>query len=175
MVTTREQWVCESCGTGYDRMGDAIQCEQYAMAKPIVQVGDIVIGSAGYGWFSGDPRWIQNPEILVDGEKTVRRRICPNGDGNCFSPCCTLVFYYVVTMIDNDDERSRYGVGYQHEWRYHLFTKAIHWDKTTSDRQSHGGYTYAQTHITPKLIENPPPFVVSDSKDMIGKKAVHLL
>lgn len=74
-----------------------------------------------------------------------------------------LAFYYVVTHIDGDEDNA-------HRTRYHLFTNAM-----TGKQGYKSGYTFNVGHITPRKAVNPPANVVKDSKDLIGKKAKHLL
>lgn len=147
-------YVCEGCGVEYDNPTTARKCEATDPGKRLVEVGDIVFGSAGFGWYDGDKRWVSNPDILVKPK-------CQHKDGrNCFDDCCTYRFYYVVTTIDVE----------KHRIRYHLETNAM------EGQQGHrGGYTYNIHHITPTKVKNPPAFVVKDSKALIGRTRKGLL
>jgi hypothetical protein len=157
-ITTRYQ--CELCGEQYDTEGDAFSCEKRGLEKAITKVGDIVTCQSGFGWFDGDPEWISNPEVAMDG---VPR---PGGvsigtrnpkHGNCFGKCCTYQFYYVVSAIDYEEHRVR----------YHVVTKAM------SGAQGYrSGYTYNDGHCRPVVVKSPPALAVDD---VIGHKAESLL
>jgi hypothetical protein len=74
-----------------------------------------------------------------------------------------LQFYYVLTHIDGDPENP-------HRTRYHFFTKAM------SPKSGYNkGTTFNVHHFTPRLILEPPAFVVNDSKDLVGKIAEYIL
>lgn len=169
---------CESpgCGKCYSTAAEAEECEAYLRGGPaIVEVGDIVLLRAGYGWLDGDPLWVSNPEVCIGGKPLPHKhrpldlvfsgaslcidksRKCPYGDGNCFGPCCTMAFYYVVTHIDIEEHRVR----------YHVATLALEGD--------HVSYTYNVNHHQPKKVENPPEHVVRTSRRLIGKKGKYLL
>ncbi len=147
----RIQYVCEGCGQIYNDRDKAEKCE--ALTDEVkVSVGDVVFASAGFGWFDGDKKWISNPSAL--------KRRARNKHGNCFGECCTYRFYYVVTVIDTHEHRTR----------YHLFTKAM------EGKQGYrSGYTYNEHHVPIELIRDPPQRIVRDSKDLISKKATSLL
>ena len=160
MVEILKSYKCKICQTVYDLSWEAEECEAQGVREPSVQVGDIVLARAGFGWYDGDKRWISNPSIEVKP-----RDRCPKGDGNCFSDCCTYAFYYVVTAIDLDEsEHSRS----MHRRRYHLFTRAM----AAGYRR---GYTFDKHHVKPRKVEAPPAFVVRSSKGLIGQKAGDLL
>ncbi len=159
MTKRIEQHSCDICGTVYDTLEEAQKCEAKGLRKPSVQVGDIVFGTAGFGWYDGDRGWISNPDV------PVRQKPCPNGDGNCFSECCTYRFYYVVTAIDLDDSGHLDSL---HDRRYHLFTRAM-------TKGYRCGYTFDQHHVKPKKVADPPLDVVETSKALIGQKALALL
>lgn len=162
-------WECEVCTTRYATPELATACEAQAQTEPSVAVGDIVLCRGGFGWFSGDARWIQNPDVLQ--QKLARRGACPRGNGNCFGPCCTYRFYYVVTAIDKEPARSPYYPEAQvarHRWRYHLATKAmLHGYRT--------GYTFDHGHYAPSLVPRPPAFLAVDKLDLIGTRSTHLI
>lgn len=161
-MKTVTQYVCEICGEKYRTEKGALECEaQGSPAAPAFQVGDIVTCGAGFGWFDGDPKWITNP-ALIEAYKHGKPWPCPNGDGNCFSPCCTLQFYYVVTAVEGE------GGHEGHRVRYHVCTLAM--------KESYrGGYTYDKHHITPVKVADPPEYVVRTSKSVLGQKFGNLL
>lgn len=146
---------CEICRTEYPTEKECFECENQPLDKPTVSVGDIVTLAYGFSWYDGDKNWVINPE-----NEYGRNEECPNGHGNCFSECCTMGFYYVVTAIKN----------HEHRVQYHVFTKAM-----TGKNGHHGGYIYDERHINPKLVKNPPKKVVASSKDLIGKESSFLL
>jgi len=147
------RWKCSLCGEEYEEPEDAAECFLQGF-NPSVQVGDIVVARAGFGWFDGDERWISNPK--------AREARNPE-HGNCFANCCTYQFYYVVTVIDQDAHDG-------HRAQYHLFTRAM------SGKQGYaGGWTYDEDHWKPVKVMNPPKAVVESSKELIGRKATYLL
>jgi hypothetical protein len=164
---------CAVCETEYRTSQEAQECEaRAAAAKPSVNVGDIVFANAGFGWYDGAREWVANadaverePKDWKAGGKSGARK-CPNGDGNCFGPCCTFQFYYVVTYIDSDDFND--DTRRAHRPRYHLVTAAM-------TGGYHAGYTFDKGHYTPKIVAKPPQYVVRTSKALIGQKATHLL
>ena len=162
----RTSYLCTACGTEYRNSGEAAACEaRAANAKPKFKVGDIVTARAGFGWYDGDRNWIVNAK-KVDPNKhgkpgPIVRRKCPNGHGNCFSPCCTFQFYYVVTLIDWDDRDP-----HLHRVRYHLVTNAM-----TGKHGYRAGYTFDEAHWLPKLVANIPLDVLGASRALIGEKA----
>lgn len=150
-------YICEGCKEQYDSEDEAKRCEAIDPGPRLVEVGDIVTAHSGFGWYDGDSRWIRNPDVLVNGK---RRATCPNGDGNCFSMCCTYGFFYVVIAIDIHDHRVR----------YHLATRAM------NGKQGYRtGYTYNECHIIPKKVKNPPEFLRRSGRGLIGKKTTILL
>lgn len=156
---------CPICKQQYVKEKFAEDCLAKGVDAPIVKVGDIVNMGYGYGWFDGDVRWVMNPEVRVNPgrDPSPPKRPCPKNDGSCFDPCCTMGFYYVVTAIDFSTEDP-------HRTRYHVFTKAM-----TGKNRPKGAYTFGDGSGAPKLIRRPSPFVVKDSKSLIGKKAEHLI
>ncbi len=160
MAREIKHYECGVCTSTYDSLEEAEGCEAKGVVKPSVAVGDIILAGAGFGWYDGDKKWISNPNVKL------RQKPCPNGDGNCFSDCCTYAFYYVVTAIDLDDDDHLRS---QHRRRYHLFTKAM------SGKGYRQGYTFDRYHAKPKKVDKPPAYVVRTSKVLIGKKARFLL
>ncbi len=162
------EYICEGCGEGYADINRAIACEATESTEPTCGVGDIVLAKGGFGWFDGDRRWVSNLSVrgeiagAGDGSKVVQIAAaspkCPNGNGNCFSDCCTYFFYYVVTHIDKHEHRTR----------YHLMTRAM-------QKGYRAGYTYNETHIRPEKVESPSDFLLRSSKGLLGGKARHLL
>jgi hypothetical protein len=128
---TKLYFACDICDAEYDNEAGALACEARGKPNLIVAVGDIVFGSAGFGWFDGDKKWVSNPTVSL-------KRKCPKGDGNCFDDCCTYRFYYVVSAIDVDPEDS-------HRPRYHLITGAMLKDYRV-------GYTFNTGHVTPRKV-----------------------
>jgi hypothetical protein len=153
---------CPVCKAGYPTRQEAEACVARGLDSPIVKVGDIVTLSYGYGWFDGDIRWVVNPEVRVSPGPEPSRpvRSCPRKKGNCFEPCCTMGFYYVITVIDHSGHRTR----------YHALTKAL-----TGKGRPAGGWTFNTGHVRPVLVKKPKRFLVKDSADLIGQKAGHLL
>ena len=151
-MKTITRFVCEICNEQYDNARDAEKCEQQGIEKALYKTGDIVEITKGFGWYDGDKRWIINPKVKRNPKH-----------GNCFGKCCLMVFYYAITAIDQDPDEP-------HRIRYHLFTNAM------SGKQGYKeGYTRAETHYTPKIIKNPPKFIVKDSKKLIGRKSKFLI
>lgn len=151
-------YICEGCGKQYDRIVKAQECESKDPGEQLVEPGDIVTARYGFGWFDGDRRWVVNPDVKLrhrDGKE-----VCPNGNGNCFSKCCTYGFYYVVTAVDTHNHRTR----------YHLRTRAM--GGKTGYR---GGYTYTDDHITPKKVGSPSDFLVRSGRGLVGEKCKGLL
>lgn len=157
---------CSICGETYDARENALACEDQGIIDPApdINVGDIVLARAGFCWFDGDPAWVSNPEVgtmevgkIPSALKLTERRLCPHGDGNCFSPCCTYSFYYVVTAKESVGS-AREGA---HRLVLHLETKAM------LDGYR-GGWTVPKTHYTPIRVENPPEVVIESSKELIG-------
>lgn len=148
------RYACGVCGKEHDSITEATACEKQKQPKAMAAVGDIVTVGAGYTWFDGDKRWISNPDVKPQAKHRSR---------NCFSSCCTMAFFYVVTAIDIEPGNS-------HRRRYHIATNAM------SGKQGHtGGYTFDTGHVSLKRVKVPPPFVLADSKKLIGKKAKGLL
>ncbi len=164
-VSAVSKWACGACGAEYPTQAAADECESVPMPTPSVDVGDIVTLRAGFGWHDGDRRWIANADHVDPNRKgkpgPFTRRICPDGDSNCFSSCCTFMFYYVVTHID-------YVTG--HRVRYHVATLAM-----TGKEGYHQGYTYDAGHCGPSRVANPPRSVVRSSKPLIGRRAGTLI
>lgn len=152
-VKTIMTYQCPICREKYKTKKGAQECLDIGMEKPIASVGDIVELDAGYGWFDGDKRWIINPSVKLRGIKS---------HGNCFEKCCTYAFYYVITKIENDIGR--------HKLKYHVYTNAM----TLASGHSRG-FTFTETHITPKIAQNVPKFVIKNSKKLIGKDGKYLL
>lgn len=162
---------CGGCHKDYNSQYTAVACCLPPL-KPTVGVGDIVVPRAGFGWFDGDPRWISNKHRFRNLQSSTggkplspkcKRYACPEGQGNCFGPCCTLQFYYVVTVVDRDPRDPTRP-------RHHLYTKAM------SGKQGYRhGWTYDEHHCTPVKVPKPPAFVVGDSKDLLGVPAKYLL
>lgn len=167
-MKTATLYVCEMCEREYRTAREAKACEALALSvKPAFKLGDIVLAKAGFGWYDGDRKWIANAEA-VDPRKTgnpAKRNgsKCPNGDSNCFGPCCTFEFYYVVTHIDDDDRSP-------HRPRYHLVTDAMNGAKG-----HRAGYTFDSGHYLPKKVPHPPAHVAITSRKLIGTKATTLL
>lgn len=139
------KFVCEKCRGTYDTFAEAERCETMKPRRPPRhQVGDIVTYQAGYHWYDGDPRWVINPDV------DPKKRTCQH---NCFDLCCTWGFFYVITAIETDHNR----------YLYHLVTSAMT-----------GASGHARTLVTSptdlKKVEDPPAFVVEDSKRFIGER-----
>lgn len=157
MVQTVKTYRCAICLEVYPTRAEAEKCEARGLPKFSWAVGDIVTARYGFGWFDGDTRWVINPK--VDPKSRIPEH------GNCFGPCCTWGFYYVVTEMDTDpDDR--------HRSRYHLFTGAMS-GKSGYDQ----GYTYDEGHHLLKLVPRPdrPRSVILDSRKFLGRKADRLL
>lgn len=145
---------CEECETDYKTAEECKECESRGIVDKIVSVGDIVRRYEPMGWYDGDRRWIINPEV----EGLRKSRECPNKNSNCFSECCTMRFYHVVTAITKSEDDG-------HRWIYHLHTKAM------SGKQ---GYMEGYVYTGLEKVNNPPKFIVRDSKDVIGKITKYL-
>jgi len=172
-IIVHTTYECPICGSVYKHRDSAEMCA--AQPRPDdggIKPGDIVYCAAGFGWYDGDPAWISNPDVLDDGK---RRAVCPNGDGNCFSSCCTYRFYYVVGVVEiehgsyplyilgtskSDEEIT------QHRIRYHVFTKAM-------KEMYSSGYTHDCGHIRPVLVKPQPK--LPGAKEFIGKRVTRLL
>ena len=152
------QYICEGCGEKFDDINKAIACEATEREGiDDIEVGDIVLAGSGCTWFNGDKRWIANANIKL------RAR---HPDDNCFGPCCTYQFFYVVTMIDEHEHRAR----------YHLRTRAMaDKSKTGGVLGRIGGYTFNVHHITPKKIDRPGSFLINSGRRLIDWKSEHLL
>jgi hypothetical protein len=163
--TVIPHYACSICRTEYDKREEAVACESVPEERPDPKLapGTIVFAHSGFGWFDGDRRWVSNPDIL--GKRDGKP--CPNGYGNCFEPCCTYRFYYVVTIVEPPAvwvPEDRY-VFEKHRVRYYVETKAM------SGKQGHrGGYTSLRHHIRPAPVKAPPAFVVRDARDLVGQK-----
>ena len=150
-MKTITKYICEICNTEYVDKIEAEACEHQGLEKALVKIGDIVFVTAGYGWYDGDERWVMNLNVKKNPEH-----------GNCFGKCCTMAFYYVVTAIDQYPNDL-------HRIRYHVWTNAM-----TGENGHKSGWICRGHHI-PKLVKNPPEFVVKDSKKLIGKITKFLL
>lgn len=148
-------FACDICKVEYGTLKESNRCEKQGF-NPTFKVGDIGLCKGGFGWYDGNALWISNPGI------ELRPRKCPNGNGNCFSPCCTFEFWYVVTFID-DDERDK------HRPRYHLYTGAM-----SGKRGYASGYTFDVGHHAFRVIK-PSAKLLKDSKRFIGKRAKFLV
>lgn len=146
------QYICDGCGEKFSDINEAISCEQSGEVERICEVGDIVTGEGGFGWYDGDSRWITNPNVQL------HQKPCPNKNGNCFSDCCTYFFYYVVTAIDQ----------HKHRIRYHLTTRAM----KESYRQ---GHTFNKHHVQLIKVEDPSDYLVRSGRSLIGEKSEYLL
>lgn len=138
-------FICDKCQCVYDTFAKAERCETMKpKGLPAFQVGDIVTYRAGFGWYDGDRRWISNPDV------DPARPTCPH---NCFDVCCTWSFYYVITAIETDHDA----------YLYHLMTGAM---------QGPDGYSTGQAIFDSSLkkVQDPPAFVVEDSKRFIGMR-----
>lgn len=154
-----QKFECETCGAQYTTAELAQRC--FRQVFPLVaKVGDIVTSRAGFGGYDGDPRWISNPKIIL-------RKVCPNGNGNCFGECCTYSFFYVVTAIT---KTNRDGGKRGHHNAYHLRTLAM-----TDTSGYEGGWTSPDGHVGLRLVKNPSAVVVAASKALIGWTADRLL
>ncbi len=151
------QYICEGCGGKFDGIDKAIACEAVEGVRiDDIEVGDIVLAKSGFGWFNGDKRWITNPNIKLRARHAY----------NCFGPCCTFQFFYVVTLIDEQEHRAR----------YHLRTRAMADKRKSGGEMGHiGGYTFNVHHITPKKVDRPPPFLLRSGRSLVGWKAESLL
>lgn len=152
---TRTFHICEGCGEEYEELAKAQRCEARDPGRQLVEVGDIVLVKAGFGWFDGDTRWVIQPTV---GLFAYREGRCPRNDTNCFGECCTYSFYYVVTAIDI----------VEHRLRYHLATRAMR----AGPRH---GYTFNKHHYTPVKVELPSDFLVRSGRGLIGQRARGLL
>lgn len=148
-VIVKTLYECPICKKGYNNRREAESCLKEGF-NPKFKVGDIVFTKAGFGWFDGDEKWISNP----DARKKKKH------DG-CHSDCCTFKFYYVISHIDADPDDL-------HRVRYHVFTDAM-------KGCYRDGYTFDVGHYTPELVENPPEYIVKNSKKFIAKKSGYLL
>lgn len=144
MVTTIYR--CDGCGSEHKTPEAAAMCEA-STQTPDFSPGDIVFIKSGYTWFDGEPSWVSN----LDTANTNRR--CPNGHGNCFSPCCTYRFYYVVTAVSLNEHRAV----------YHVATKAM-----TPKSGHHIGRT-GDLHYRPILVKDAPAEVVASAASLLGK------
>ncbi len=149
---------CPFCKETYDTRQEAERCLAKGF-KPLFEIGDIVVPQAAadkknphcrYGWFDGDKRWVYKdlPTAGLHGHRGID-------------------FYYVVTHVEA--RGSRVGEG-PHEPVYHVVTAAM------TGRQGHvGGWTTQQGHIAMAKVDDPPKFVVRDSKRFIGTAMSNLL
>lgn len=163
-------YVCEGCHSRYETEEKARACEARGF-EPKFEVGDIVLAQAGFGWFDGDPAWIENFD-RIGRKRSPFDKPRENADhGNCFDACCTYRFFYVVTAVDHSTHDYSFdGAPAWHRPRYHLATLAM------TGKSGYGiGYTFDEHHKTPRKVENPPDYVVETSKRLLGKKAPTLL
>lgn len=166
------RWGCrfKGCRREHESKRQAQACFDQGF-KPTFKVGDIVKTGGGHCWYDGSRKWIINPRVFGrQATQPFQRGSCPNGNGNCFSECCTMVFYYVVTYIDSD--RDCYDDTGSHRPRYHLFTKAI---TGGNKKDAVGGHTFDRDHVCPEKLGRIPKFILKDSKGLIGKKADYLI
>lgn len=176
-MKTKVTYQCGICEDEFKTPEEAQACEDKGRDKALVAVGDIVFCRSGFGWYSGEPKWVSNLEVRPHAPGTgenachVQKPRCPKRNGNCFEPCCTFQFYYVVTAIDYVDDFHYDQVG--HRIRYHVMTKAM--TSVGANRGYSGGFTFNEGHCTPELVAKPPAAIVKDAQDLIGKKASHLL
>lgn len=171
MPRVHSTYSCLTCNRVYETEAQAVQCETQPDPDFRAQVGDIVTVRAGHGWYDGDRAWIANPDVLPKAPG----RECPNGDGNCFSECCTYSFYYVVTATEMEQPNKLGGYWldpatqvFLHRPIYHVVTLAM-----ASSYRS--GWTSHPGHYAPRRVENPPAAVVEASRALLGEKFSHLL
>lgn len=143
---------CLGCQYPHRTMEQAQECENQSTRAfgGDIKVGDIVTANTGYQWFDGDSRWISN--YTEDQPRRKKRLPCPTdpSDTNCHIGCCGYNMYFVVTAIAVKD----------HKFIYHCVTKAL--------GPSYSGWTSVVDGRKLTKVENPPEFVVEDSKDLIG-------
>lgn len=162
-----ELFSCDVCHKTHNSYQRALDCEFTEPNLLNVKVGDIVTAQFGFGWYNGDKRWLVNPELELTGSILVgdmsvpvrKKGKCPNHSlsWNCFDRCCTWGFYYVVT-----DMRLRKN---SHLMIYSVRTGAM------EEPNGHiGGWT-GSNHVRLTAVTDPPPFVVEDSKRLIGWQA----
>lgn len=171
-MPTATRFKCDVCDVEYATLKMATRCERQPQDKPAFAVGDVVLCKAGFGWYDGDRRWIQNaakvdPRGIGKPIGITRPRA---RHGNCFGSCCTFQFYYIVTAVDKDPPRGLLPETQlvRHRWRYHLFTLAM--------TNGHGqGWTFDYHHYTPVRVKSPPAFIVKSGARLLGRKAGHLL
>lgn len=161
-MKSKTEYLCEICNNAYVTEAEAIACEKRGREKVQCEVGDIVTGNAGFGWFDGDPKWISNPEVGTCKPGGVSTYGTKPRHGNCFGACCTYQFYYVVTAIDGDERDP-------HLARVYVATKAM-----SGAEGYRGGWT-GRNHIRMKVVADPPSEIVVDSTDLIGTKIENLL
>lgn len=162
-MKTLFRFQCEICDSVYDTIAEAERCEAQGLPSFSVVVGDIVLVKSGYGWYDGVPEWVENIKRLKNSTKGTGRK-CPNGDTNCFSPCCTYQFYYVVTHTDRDPADG-------HRFRYHVYTEAM-----TGKQGYREGWTFDRGHVAPRVVPRAIPEKVREmARLLIGQKASHLL
>jgi len=153
---------CEICDKRFPSVIQAESCEARGRDEARFQMGDIVFGSAAFGWFDGDEAWVSNPGVRFNGAQSPLKP-CPKKQGNCFDACCCFRFYYVVTRVDADDRDP-------HRTRYHIATDAM-----TGMKGYRGGCTYNRYHVPLKRVDNPPAYVVEASKALLGMKFDHII
>jgi hypothetical protein len=152
-MKTITEYECDICATRFAFQSAAEKCEARGLDKKLANVGDIVTVTAGYGWYDGDRGWVTNPNIELRPKRPASH------DQNCFDRCCTYEFFYVVTAIDAENHRRH----------YHLVTLAM------SGRQGHRSGWTSMGHYRPKIVMDPPDYVIETSKSVIGETAENLL
>lgn len=158
-----KHYACSHCRTEYRSEPEAIACEATGLPEPRLRVGDVVFAGAGYGWFDGDPRWVSNPDMLF-GAKRHR-------DGrNCFEPCCTYRFYYIVTAIDRMYDNKQDHWRSDHAVRYHVRTLAM-----SGEQHRVGGWTCDEGHIRLQRVRKVPDYVRATGQALLGQKSDWLL
>lgn len=141
------QYVCEACKKVYLSPEEALECESQPLPEHDLNVGDIVLAHSGFSWYDGKIEWVSNP--LVRAQENLDKN---KSHGNCFRPCCTYSFYYVITKIT-----SR-----KHKVLFHLETKAM-----TGEQGYRGGWA-THSHYFPKKVDNIPDAIANDYSDLIG-------
>lgn len=159
MSTKITRYRCDICKREYPTLAEAEKCEAVKV-EPEFSPGDIVFSKGGFGWYDGSKDWVSNPDVAT------RRGKCPNGNGNCFEPCCTYLFYYAVTAVGV----YKWAGQIEHRAQYHVRTLAM-----TVKSGHGGGYTNAETHIGLTLVPDPPEIVKKQVRALIGWESKHLL
>jgi len=151
---------CLGCGFESKDEQAALACAKTPFS-PAFKVGDIVVEAGAeehhrYGWHDGDARWIYRRGDGMHGDRT------PD----------FMSFYYVVTCVETYKEvTSNETTGPEaHSPVYHVRTGAM-----TGKDGHQGGWTRPRTHVALKLVTDPPPFIVEDSKRFLGQRSRGLL